>query len=76
MRHELHATIKPGKKGYAIALRTGLNMPECERIISSIERFYGHLEIECMGHSGLTSVEYKADVEPRKNEIIEFRSNI
>ena len=74
--HEPHATIKPGKKGYAIALRTGPNMPECERIISSIEHFYGHLEIECMGHLGLTSVEYKADVEPRKNEIIEFCSNI
>ena len=74
--HDPHATIKPGKKGYAIALRTGPNMPECERIISSIEHFYGHLEIECMGHLGLTSVEYKADVEPRKNEIIEFCSNI
>lgn len=74
--HEPHATIKPGKKGYAIALRTGPNMPECERIISSIEHFYGHLEIECMGHLGLTSVEYKTDVEPRKNEIIEFCSNI
>ena len=41
-----------------------------------IEHFYGHLEIECMGHLGLTSVEYKTDVEPRKNEIIEFCSNI
>ena len=29
--HEPHAMIKPGKKGYAIALRTGPNMPECER---------------------------------------------
>ena len=74
--HEPHATIKPGKKGYVIALRTGPNMPECERIISSIEHFYGHLEIECKGHLGLTSVEYKTDVEPRKNEIIEFCSNI
>ena len=74
--HEPHAIIKTGKKGYAIALRTGPNMPECERIISSIEHFYGHLEIECMGHLGLTSVEYKADVEPRKNEIVGFCSDI
>ena len=51
-------------------------MAECERIISSIEHFYGHLEIECMGHLGLTSVEYKADVEPRKNEIVGFCSDI
>jgi len=43
--HEPHASIRPGKKGYAIALRTGPNMPECERIIGSIEHFYGHLEI-------------------------------
>lgn len=74
--HEPHASIKPGKKGYAIALRTGPNMPECERIVGSIEHFYGHLEIECMKHLGLTSVEYKDDVESRRNEIVEFCSDI
>jgi multimeric flavodoxin WrbA len=70
--HNPHAHIKSGKKGYAIALRTGPNMPECEKIISSIEHFYGHLEIESVGHLGLTSIEYKVDVEPRKQEIIDF----
>ena len=70
--HEPHASIKPGKKGYAVALRTGPNMPECDRLIKSIEHFYGHLEIECAGHLGLTSIEYKENVEPRKAEIIEF----
>ncbi len=70
--HEPHATIKPGKKGYAVALRTGPNMPECERLIGSIEHFYGHLEIECSGHLGLTSIEYRENVEPRKEEIINF----
>ena len=74
--HEPHASIKHGKKGYAIALRTGPNMPECERIIGSIEHFYGHLEIKTVAHLGLTSIEYKADVEPRKQEIIEFCKNI
>ena len=74
--HEPHATIKPGKKGYTIALRTGPNMPECERLIGSIEHFYGHLEIECKGRLGLTSVENKADVEPRKEEIISFCKGI
>ena len=70
--HEPHASIKSAEKGYAIALRTGPNMPECERIIGSIEQFYGHLEIESVGHLGLTSIENKADVEPRKQEVIEF----
>ena len=74
--HEPHATIKPGKKGYAVALRTGPNMPECERLIGSIEHFYGHLEIERAGRLGLTSIEYKEDVEPRKDEIISFCSTI
>ena len=51
-------------------------MPECERLIGSIEHFYGHLEIERSGHLGLTSVEYKEDVAPRKQEIIDFCKNI
>ncbi|MBO4903475.1 MAG: flavodoxin family protein [Lachnospiraceae bacterium] len=74
--HEPHATLRPGKRGYTIALRTGPNMPECERIIGSIEHFYGHLEIESVGHLGLTSVEYKENVESRKQEIIDFCTNI
>ena len=51
-------------------------MPECEKIIGSIEHFYGHLEIERSGRLGLTSIEYKENVEPRKAEIIEFCKNI
>lgn len=74
--HEPHASISPGKKGYVIALRTGPGMPECERIIGSIEHFYGHLEIESAAHLGLTSVEYREDVEPRRQEIINFCKNI
>ena len=74
--HEPHATISSGKKGYAVALRTGPNMPECERLIGSIEHFYGHLEIECCGHLGLTSIEYKENVEPRKQEILDFCKSI
>ena len=74
--HQPHAAISSGKRGYTIALRTGPGMPECERIIGSIEHFYGHLEIESCGHLGLTSVEYKEDVESRKQEIIDFCSNI
>ncbi len=74
--HEPHATLKSGKKGYSVALRTGPNMRECERIIGSIEHFYGHLEIECCGSLGLCSIEYKEAVAPRINEMISFCEKI
>lgn len=70
--HEPHAAIASGKKGYSIALRTGSSMRECERIIESIEHFYGHLEIVPSGHLGLCSVEHKENVADRKGEIEEF----
>ncbi len=70
--HEPHKTIPSGKKGYAIALRTGSGMKECEKIIAGIEHFYGHLEIECCGCRGLCSVEYKAAVNDRRDEIEAF----
>ena len=74
--HEPHKTIPSGKKGYAIALRTGPNIAECNRIIGTIEHFYGHLEVECCGGLVLTSVEYKENVEPRTQEIKEFCAKI
>ena len=74
--HEPHATIGAGKRGYAIALRTGPSMRECGRIIESIEHFYGHMEIGCCGSLGLCSVEFKEAVEPRKSEIIGFCEKI
>ena len=70
--HEPHRTIPAGKKGYTVALRTGPGMKECERVISSIEHFYGHLEIECCGRLGLCSVEYREAVEGRKEELRSF----
>ena len=74
--HEPHASVSSGKKGYSIALRTGPGMKECERIIGSIEHFYGHLEIECCGSLGLCSVEYKEAVESREGEIKSFCESI
>ncbi len=74
--HEPHAKIKPGKTGYNIALRTGPHMPECERVVSSIVHFYGHLEIEPAGSLGLTSIEYKEDVDLRRQEIVDFCKDI
>ena len=70
--HEPHRTIPSGKRGYAIALRTGPNGKECEKIIGTVEHFYGHLGIACGGGLGLTSVEHKGDVEPRKRQIVDF----
>lgn len=51
-------------------------MPECERLIGTIEHFYGHLEIELSGHIGFTSVEYKEDVAGHKEEIDSFCDGI
>ena len=70
--HEPHRILRAGTKGYAIALRTGPGMKECERIIQSLEHFYGHLEIAPSGHLGLCRVENREDVFSREREIIDF----
>ena len=70
--HEPHASLQSGKMGYTIALRTGPSIPECERIISSIEHFYGHLEIEACGKLGLCGIEYKENLANRQDEIKKF----
>lgn len=73
---EPDATLSTGKKGYVVALRTGISMRECQRIFESIEHFYGHLEVQCCDRLGLCSVEDKDAVEQRKDEIIEFCNKI
>ncbi len=70
--HEPHKTIPSGKRGYAVVLRTGPNVKECEKIIGTIYHFYGHLGIERCGGLGLTSIGQKEDVEPRRGEITDF----
>ncbi len=74
--HQPHDSISKGKKGYSIALRTGPDMKECERVIQSIEHFFGHLEIECCGRLGLCSVEFRNDVEAHVQEITDFCKSI
>lgn len=74
--HEPHAKLKSDKKGYAVALRTGPDMKECQRIIGTITHFYGHLEIESCGSLGLCSVENRNDAAARKAEIISFCDSI
>lgn len=74
--HEPHAAISSGKKGYAIALRTGPSERECLRIIESIEHFYGHLEIGCCGGLSLCGIEHKEDVKAKVCEIQKFCDKI
>ena len=74
--HEPHAALSAGKKCYVIALRTGPGMRECDRIIGSIEHFYGHLEIECCGKLGLCSVDSKEAAKCREDEILAFCGQI
>lgn len=74
--HEPHASLSSGKKGYTIAQRTGPGIPECERIIGSIEHFYGHLEIEPKGSLALCGIEYRENVEGRTDEIMKFCDKI
>ena len=74
--HEPHARLSAGKKGYALVLRTGPNYRELEKLIGTIEHFYGHMEIECCGALGLVSVEYKKDVKSREEEIRSFCDQI
>ena len=74
--HEPHLALSSGKIGFAIALRTGSSMKECDRIIQSIEHYYGHMEIQCCGHIGLCSVENREDALSRKQEIEAFCEHI
>ena len=74
--HEPHASLHPGKCGYSIALRAGSSMKECNRIMDTIEHFYGHLEIKGCGRLGLCKVECKQDVALRSGEISAFCQRI
>lgn len=51
-------------------------MKECERLIQTIEHFYGHLEIESVDRIGFTSIENKEDLLKHKEEILAFCKNI
>ena len=74
--HTPHASLSSGKRGYAIALRTGPGMPECEQILRTVSHFYGHMEIAYCGGLGLCAVEYKEQVEPHRAEIEAFCGKI
>ena len=71
----------PDIEGYYYTANDGSQMAfwiyKADRISKEhIEHFYGHLEIECEGHLGLTSLEYREQVESRKQEILDFCKSI
>ena len=70
--HEPHASLPEGKLGYVIALRTGPGRKECERIVQTVEHFYGHLRVACGGSLCLCSVERREDAVGRQGEIRAF----
>ena len=74
--HEPHKSLPAGKSGWAIALRTGPNRAECERILGTISHFYGHLEISFRGGLCLTGTEGKPDIAAKEAEIRAFLSEI
>ncbi|MBQ3864381.1 MAG: flavodoxin family protein [Clostridia bacterium] len=74
--HEPHASLHGRKKGYSIVLRTGPGQKECDRIIQTLDHFYGHMEIKSCGGLGLCSIEHKEQVAPRLQEILDFCSSI
>ena len=74
--HEPHARLTGGKRGYAVVLRTGPGMAECERLIQTIEHFYGHMEIERCGSLGLCGVECAEQALARSDEILALCENI
>lgn len=74
--HEPRARLSPGKEGFAVALRTGPGMAECEKIQETIRHFLGHLDIPCRGRLGLTRVENRADAAARREEILAFAREI
>lgn len=74
--HEPHASIGCGKKSYAVALRTGPGMKECERIVQTLEHFCGHLEIQSCGSLCLCGVENRQAAEHRIEELKDFCGKI
>jgi len=74
--HTPHASLPGGKRGYAVALRTGTSPGECVHIIGSIEHFFGHLDIPLAGQIYFCGIENAADIEPHVDEIRCFARSI
>lgn len=66
-----HRELKPGKKCYVIALRTGKRPVECEHIIESINHWCGHMKIDMIDSMYFCEVSNKEDILQYKVSIIE-----
>lgn len=66
-----HRSLKPGKKCYAVALRTGASPMECEHIIGTIEHWCGHMGIAMADSMYFCSIEDKDDIVIQKEYISE-----
>ncbi len=64
--HPDHWTLRPGKRCYAVALRTGGRPVECEHIIDTVEHWCGHMGVEMAGSMYFCRIEGKEDIEPQK----------
>ena len=64
--HPDHWTLRPGKRCYAVALRTGGRPVECEHIIDTVEHWCGHMGVEMAGSMYFCRIEGKEDIEPHK----------
>lgn len=66
-----HRTLRPGKKCYAIALRTGTRSSECEHILETIRHWCGHMGIEIKDGCYFCGIEGKTDLEPYREILAE-----
>ena len=57
-----HKVLKPGKKCYGIALRTGKNPTECKHIIDTIAHWCGHMKIDMVDSIYFCEINDKDDI--------------
>ncbi|GHU87503.1 hypothetical protein FACS1894202_01910 [Clostridia bacterium] len=57
-----HRTLKPGKRCYGIALRTGTRPAECEHIIETIRHWCGHMQIDMAGSTYFCGINNESDI--------------
>jgi len=74
--HTPHASLPGGKRGYAVALRTGKNPGECRHIIERIRHFFGHLDIPLAGQIHFCGIENANDIPPYAEKIRRFARSI
>lgn len=74
--HDPHAALAPGKRAYAVALRTGPGEAECQRILTTLTHFLGHLDVPCRGSLALTSLAGPEGVPARREEVLSFCTSI